>query len=270
MRSDKNVWRGIGAILFLVSTFSMGFNIIPLAAATEEVTELTIENPYGCTITGSTVDWMFEIIEPDKVASPGETVYFTMRITNLPTSTVPLELSYYGVSFDPGLHHTNGRWSFDGEWPTVPIGETYEGPFGHFTWTSAVPIGYVQGGYMGVGVYYGSPSGRSVPYSVTIRPVLVEIDIKPETLNLKSKGVFTAFIELPEGYGEEDVDINTVECEGAPALKAAMANDGKLILKFDREDLVGISTGDAVELTVTGEFTDGVPFAGSDTITVID
>lgn len=123
---------------------------------------------------------------------------------------------------------------------------------------------------MSVGVYYGSPSYRSVPYSVTIRPVLVEIDIKPETLNLKSKGLFTAFIDLPKGYGERDVDIKTVECEGAPALKAAMANDGKLILKFDREDLVGISTGDAVELTVTGEFTDGVSFTGSDTIRVID
>ena len=105
---------------------------------------------------------------------------------------------------------------------------------------------------------------------VTEGVIPVDIVIKPETLNLKSKGLFTAFIDLPKGYGERDVDIKTVECEGAPALKAAMANDGKLILKFDREDLVGISTGDAVELTVTGEFTDGVPFAGSDTITVID
>ena len=38
---------------------------------------------------------------------------------------------------------------------------------------------------------------------------IVSIDIKPETLNLKSKGVFTAFIELPECYGEEDVDISS-------------------------------------------------------------
>ena len=99
---------------------------------------------------------------------------------------------------------------------------------------------------------------------------IVSIDIKPETLNLKSKGVLTAFIELPECYGEEDVDIGTVECEGAPAVNAMMANDGKLIVKFDREDLVGVSPGDAVELTVTGQLTNGTPFAGSDTIRVID
>jgi len=97
----------------------------------------------------------------------------------------------------------------------------------------------------------------------------VSMDIKPETLNLESKGVFTAFIELPEGYGEEDIDIGTVECEGAPALKATMANNGKLIVKFDRENLVGVLPGDAVELTVTGELTDGTPFGVSDTIKVI-
>lgn len=98
----------------------------------------------------------------------------------------------------------------------------------------------------------------------------VDIEIKPETLNLKSKGVFTAFIDLPELIDEKDIDISTVQCEGAPALKGMMANDGKLIVKFDREDLVGVSPGDAVELTVTGELTNGTPFAGSDTIRVID
>jgi hypothetical protein len=58
-------------------------------------------------------------------------------------------------------------------------------------------------------------------------------------------------------------------CEGAPAVKAMMADDGKLIVKFDREDLVGVSPGDAVELTVEGELTNGTPFTGSDTIRVI-
>ena len=99
---------------------------------------------------------------------------------------------------------------------------------------------------------------------------IVDIDIKPETLNLKSKGVFTAFIDLPEGFDEEDIDISTVECEGAPALESVMADDGKLIVKFNREDLVGVSPSDAVELTVTGELTNGTPFAGSDTIRVIE
>jgi len=98
----------------------------------------------------------------------------------------------------------------------------------------------------------------------------VTIEIKPETLNLKSKGMLTAFIELPEGYGQEDVDIGTVECEGAPAVKAMMADDNRLIVKFNTEDLVGVSAGDDVELIVTGQLLDGTAFVGSDTIRVID
>ncbi len=107
--------------------------------------------------------------------------------------------------------------------------------------------------------------------TVTVSSVIsVDIDIKPETLNLKSKGVFTVFIDLPEGYDEEDINISTVECEGAPALESVMADDGRLIVKFDRKGLMGVSPGDAVKLTVTGELTNGTPFAGSDTIRVID
>jgi len=98
----------------------------------------------------------------------------------------------------------------------------------------------------------------------------VLIDIKPETLNLQSKGLFTAFIELPEGYGKEDVDIGTVECEAAPAVSGVMADDGRLIVKFDRQDLQDVPTGDAVKLTVTGKLSNGTAFAGSDTIRVID
>jgi hypothetical protein len=97
----------------------------------------------------------------------------------------------------------------------------------------------------------------------------VEIDIKPETLNLKSGGEFTAFIGLPEGYDEADIDVDTLECEGAPALKGMVADDGKFIAKFDREDLDDVPTGEAVELTVTGKLNDGTAFAGSDIIRVI-
>ncbi len=75
---------------------------------------------------------------------------------------------------------------------------------------------------------------------------------------------------MKRNENEEDIDISTVECEGAPAVKATMSDDGRLVVKFNREDLVGVSTGDAVELTVTGQLTNGTPFTGSDTIRVID
>jgi len=106
-------------------------------------------------------------------------------------------------------------------------------------------------------------------YAIAAVGVWAEIEIKPETLNLKSKGVFTAFIDLPEGYDEADIDIDAVECEGALAVSGVLADDGKLTVKFNREDLVDVSTGNAVELIVTGQLLDGTVFSGSDTIRVI-
>jgi len=94
------------------------------------------------------------------------------------------------------------------------------------------------------------------------------IDIDPDTLNLKSKGVFTAYITLPEGYDVADIDMGTVTCEGAPAVRGV--TDGSiLIAKFNRQDLNGVPTGKEVELTVSGNLLDGTPFTGSDIIRVI-
>lgn len=240
MKRNKNASKGIGAILFLASMFSMAFNIIPLAAATEEVTELTIYNPDGRTISGSTlitgsgatVYWTFEIIDPNKVASPGETVDFRMRITNLPESDVPLELSFTGVSFNPGLSDTYGSWAWDDEWPTVPVGETYEVPFGHFSWTDDVPIGHVQGGSMDAGVYNGSPSSHSVPYSVTIIEELDKLDLLEAKLDVVDLKVDAIEAKLD---GLEDPVDPTLALEALEAKADAL--EGKadaLEVKLDR------------------------------------
>ena len=98
------------------------------------------------------------------------------------------------------------------------------------------------------------------------------VRIEPETLNLASQGVFTAFIQLPEGYDAADIDVSTVVCEGAPAVRGMVSEEdnGTYIAKFNRQDLINVTTGDEVTLTVTGELYDGTPFEGSDTIRVID
>ena len=49
-----------------------------------------------------------------------------------------------------------------------------------------------------------------------------------------------------------------------------MTKDGKLIVKFDREDLERVSPGDAVEMAVTGQLNYDTAFIGSDIIRVID
>ncbi|MCZ7362135.1 MAG: hypothetical protein O8C58_02165, partial [Candidatus Methanoperedens sp.] len=101
--------------------------------------------------------------------------------------------------------------------------------------------------------------------------IKAKVDIKPETINLASKGKFTAFITLPEGFDVRDIDVGTVVIEGAHAVKSMISkeNGGTLIAKFNTQDLEDVHTGNAVKFTVTGKV-DGTKFEGSDTVKVID
>jgi len=106
------------------------------------------------------------------------------------------------------------------------------------------------------------------------------IDIAPDTLNLKSKGKWiTCYIELPEGYDVEDIDVGTIKlndqvpAESHPTEIGDNDDDGivDLMVKFDRAAVQQIlPAGDEVEITVTGELNDGTSFAGNDTIRVIN
>ncbi len=112
-------------------------------------------------------------------------------------------------------------------------------------------------------------------------PLFVQatVDIKPNTLNLKSKGKWiTGYIELPSGYDVNNIDItavklnNTVSAEQKPTEVGDYDKDGipDLMVKFDRAEVEKIITaGDEVKITISGQLTDGKKFAGSDTIRVI-
>lgn len=108
----------------------------------------------------------------------------------------------------------------------------------------------------------GPPFYVGIPANVTI---------KPETLNRYSNGKFSAFIQLSEPYKIEDIDIQTVVCEGASVTNGVI-EEGFLVLnlKFNRQDLIGIEPGESIEFTVTGDLTDGTKFKGTDNIRVID
>jgi len=116
-----------------------------------------------------------------------------------------------------------------------------------------------------------APEPPAPPQPAQPEPVIASsVEIKPETLNLSSNGNFTAFIELPAGYDPNDLVIESIKCGGASAIKVNVTGNGKLNIKFDRQDLIGVPTGDAVVITITGVFSDGTPFIGHDTIRVID
>ena len=115
-----------------------------------------------------------------------------------------------------------------------------------------------------------SPSGTASP-TATPAVIEAEVSIKPETINLKSKGKFKAFIELPSTYSVEDIDPDTVECNGAQAIDGKTDDHDRFIATFEVQDLELESKNyknEKVALTVTGELTDGTKFQGSDEIKV--
>ncbi|MDH7593301.1 MAG: DUF11 domain-containing protein [Methanomicrobiales archaeon] len=120
------------------------------------------------------------------------------------------------------------------------------------------------------------------------RTVSVNLVIKPETLNLNSRGVFSVFIDV-EGIGDSGtVDLNDINITCGEAIlrklmpagavdgdeengDAVKSNRQRIIAKFERTHL-NTTAGDAVEINCTGYVTVGgerIKVEGSDTIRVI-
>jgi putative CocE/NonD family hydrolase len=126
-----------------------------------------------------------------------------------------------------------------------------------------------------VSVYRNTNHASYISLPIIAEPITAAVQIEPETLNLNSKGKFTARISFPETLAQgyiDDVDITTVMCNGASAVSGKIANR-TLVVQFNREDL-NVAPGEKVELTVTGEFGDEfyygpLSFEGSDTIRVM-
>ena len=100
--------------------------------------------------------------------------------------------------------------------------------------------------------------------------IISTIRIEPETLNLKSNGVFTAFVSLKAGFDVNNIDPDTVVCFGASTTKFNVNGNDTMILKFRRGDMVGVPVGDAVEFRVSGCYYDGTHWSGHDHVRVIN
>jgi len=108
----------------------------------------------------------------------------------------------------------------------------------------------------------------------------VEIDIDPDTLNLKSQGKWMtvyAYIQPSQGYHATEINVNTILLDGQiPADWGDVQEKNCFMAKFNRTSLIdyligeGRKGGDVVTLTVTGQFTDGMSFQGSDTINLVE
>jgi predicted GH43/DUF377 family glycosyl hydrolase len=131
---------------------------------------------------------------------------------------------------------------------------------------------------------YGTRLGLALSYLPSIP---AEVDINPETLNLKSQGKWiTAHIELPEGYNVADINVSTIRLNDTipvdPSVPTAVGDYDEdtipdLMVKSDRAAVVEYILDNVpiegrfvtVTLAITGKLCDGTPFQGSDTIRII-
>lgn len=100
------------------------------------------------------------------------------------------------------------------------------------------------------------------------------VDIDPDTLNIKSNGTLTCFIELPDGSALTDIDAGSITLNGTVYAEGAVISNyngngiDDLTTKFDRQELAAaIDVGDAVIITVDG-IVGEQPFTGTDTIKI--
>jgi len=106
------------------------------------------------------------------------------------------------------------------------------------------------------------------------RPLIpAEARIIPRTINLASKGNWiTCYIWLPEGYDVADIDPNSIFLEDEIQAESFLVNEQEQVAmaRFSREDLRAILNAGEVELTISGQLTDGTVFEARDVIRVID
>jgi len=104
-------------------------------------------------------------------------------------------------------------------------------------------------------------------------PIPAEFRIVPHTINLASKGKWiTCFLWLGEDYDVADIDPNRVFLEGEIEAESVLVDEQEQVAmaKFSRSGVQEILNSGEVELTVSGELTDGTRFEGTGTIRVID
>ncbi|MDD1700906.1 MAG: hypothetical protein LUQ04_08960, partial [Methanoregula sp.] len=115
-------------------------------------------------------------------------------------------------------------------------------------------------------------------------PSHADLVIRPKTLNLKSKGIFTVYVSLYSFSNKPWKDDNfknridyansSLTCSGAEMVRASVSNKdgGTLIAKFHRNDLENITSGDGVRINCSGTLVVNnhpIFVEGSDTIRVI-
>ncbi len=122
--------------------------------------------------------------------------------------------------------------------------------------------------------------GSSLAAVVVIEEPEVVVDVKPDTLNVMSKGRYVmCYITPSEGYDARDIDVSSVSLEGVSALPykygyVDINDDGicELMVKFDRTAIIAELPFESCPdylVHIGGSYSDGVSFRGTDLINIV-
>jgi hypothetical protein len=105
--------------------------------------------------------------------------------------------------------------------------------------------------------------------------IQAEINIKPKTINLQSKGKWImCVIRLAEDYNVADIDPYSVFLEDEIPADCVWLQDEFAVAKFSRsalqQILADVETPTTVELLLSGQLNDATLFEGTDTIRIIN
>lgn len=166
-----------------------------------------------------------------------------------------------------------GEWWYDPDWPWElerwSLPPPWDWPEGSEWWVNYTAASYLTVDYIAIGP-----------------PVVnATVDIYPSALNLQSKGKWIfSYVELPEGYSPDDIDISTIVLNNTVPVDLAAPigvgdydndNVSDLMIAFNRTEIVeyiiskGVTQGN-VTLAFAGKLHKMASFAGSDVIKVSD
>lgn len=97
----------------------------------------------------------------------------------------------------------------------------------------------------------------------------VDVVVAPSTLALRSNGAWvTVHADIPLSVVSDTW--KALELNGVEVVWIDADNHGDLVAKFAIDEVKAIVSAPSADLTLTGVTNDGTPFAGTDTIRVVD